>query len=145
MPAAKRIEVHVAPLQKWCRPEKRNERAPRGCSDLETLVRQHSPRRTCLSGSNDEVYVRCASAKRRPAHTMSRRLPMNRISCSGADPLQIHRSHCTSTAKGTGNASRLGSGPAAPARYRRSEGYPGWQYRLNLCFTAYEFQALDDT
>ena len=97
--------------------EKSKARTPDGWPDLETLVRQHSPRRTCLSGSNDEGHVRCVSAKRRPAHAMSRTLPMKRISCSGADPLQFHRSHCASTATGNGNDSRLGRGIAAPARY----------------------------
>ena len=114
---AKRIEVHVAPTPAWRSSEKSKARTPDGWPDLETLVRQHSPRRTCLSGSNDEGHVRCASARRRPAHAMSRTLPINRISCSGADPLQIHRSHCTNTATGNGDASRLFRGIAAPARY----------------------------
>ena len=48
---------------------------------------------------------------------MSRMPPMKRISCSGADPLQIHRSHCTSTAKGNGNASHQAPGIAAPEVY----------------------------
>ena len=99
------------------RPEKPKASAPNGWPDLETLVRQHALRRTYLSGSNDEGHVRCASAKRRPAQAMSRMQPSRRISCSGADPLQIHRSHCTSTAKGSGNASRHGRGTAAPMRY----------------------------
>ena len=96
------------------RPEKPKARAPNGWPDRETLVRQHFLRWICLSGSNEEGLVRCASAKRMPAHAMSRMPPMKRISCSGADPLQIHRSHCTSTAKGNGNASRPAPGIAAP-------------------------------
>ena len=122
MPIAKRIEVDVVPTPAW-----RSSRKTRGKS-TKWLARSgnfSSPalsRRTCLSGSNDEGHVRCASAKRRPAHTMSRMLPMNRISCSGADPLQIHRSHCTNTAKGNGNASRLGRGTAAPERYPGTRG-----------------------
>ena len=51
--------------------------------------------------------MRCASAKRRPAHAMSKIPPIKSTSCSGADPLQIQSSHCTSAAKGTGNASSL--------------------------------------
>ena len=91
-------------------------RAPNGWPDLETLVRQHFRCKTCLSGSNDEGHVRCASAKLRPAHAMSRVLPMRWVSCSGADPLQIHRFHCTSTARPW---QRFSPGPriAAPARY----------------------------
>ena len=85
--------------------------------DLETLVRQHSLRGTCGSGSNEEGHVRCASVRRRPAHATSRMLPTRRISCSGADPLHIHRSHSTNTAKGIGNASRPGPVIAAPEMY----------------------------
>ena len=79
------------------------------------------PAGTCLSGSNDEGHVRCVSAKRRPAHAMSRTLPMKRISCSGADPLQFHRSHCTSTATG------WAAGSLHLRGIRRSEGFPGLQ------------------
>ena len=55
--------------------------------------------------------------KRRPAHAMST-VPPKRIACSGGDPLQIPRSHCTSAAKSSGNASRLGRGTAQPTRYQ---------------------------
>ena len=48
---------------------------------------------------------------------MSKIPPMKSTSCSGADQLQIQRSHCTNAAEGDGNASRLGRGAAAPARY----------------------------
>ena len=98
----------VAVKKKGLQSNESISRSPKGWPDLETLVRQHSLRRTCLSGSNDAGHVRCASAKRRPAHAMSKIPPMKSTSCSGADPLQIQRSHCTSAAKSTGNASRLG-------------------------------------
>ena len=54
-----------------------------------------------------------------------RMLPINGISCSGADSLQIHRSHCTRTAKGNGNASRLGCGIAAAASSHARSVLPG--------------------
>ena len=104
------------------RPEKPKASAPNDWPDLETLVLQYSPRRTCLSGSNDEGHVRCTTAKRRPAQTMNRMQPKRRISCSSAVPLQIRRSHCTSAATGSGNASRRGRGTAAPMRYPVTRG-----------------------
>ena len=66
--------------------------------------------RVCLGATMRDM---CVCKKRRPGTVP----PRKRISCSGADPLQIPRSHCTSAAKSSGNASRLGRGTARPTRY----------------------------
>ena len=135
---SKRIEVHVAPTPAWTSSGKNKGKGTKWlASSGDTGSPALSPGGH-LFGSNDEGHVRCASAKRKPAHTMSSRRPLIRTSCSGADPLQIHRSHCTITAKGSGNAPRrevrnrgtLLAWAAVPPHLRgiwRPEGYPRWQ------------------